>query len=128
GNISPAALGALRDALAADDLPEVWVLELSSFQLESTQSLRPDAAAVLNVTQDHLDWHGSMQAYVAAKARLLRMCDITIVNRDDPQVLAMVDDIKKLTVRSFGSDAPVLQGDLGLERSHDMTWLVASEA
>lgn len=128
GNISPAALGALRDALAADDLPEVWVLELSSFQLESTQSLHPDAAAVLNVTQDHLDWHGSMQAYVAAKARLLRMCDITIVNRDDPQVLAMVDGIKKLTVRSFGSDAPVLQGDLGLERSHDMTWLVASEA
>ncbi|MCC2597449.1 UDP-N-acetylmuramoyl-L-alanine--D-glutamate ligase [Pusillimonas sp. MFBS29] len=128
GNISPAALGALRDALAANDLPEVWVLELSSFQLESTRSLRPDAAVVLNVTQDHLDWHGSMQAYAAAKARLLNMSAITIVNRDDPQVMAMVDGISKLAVRSFGSDVPVLQGDLGLERSHDMTWLVAAEA
>src|SRR5690606_8319478 len=71
---------------------------------------------------------GSMQAYAAAKARLLAMSDVVIVNRDDPLVLAMVDDIRKTAVRSFGSDSPVLQGDLGLELSHDMTWLVASEA
>src|SRR5690606_1298254 len=73
GNIGPAALAALQSALDAGELPEVWVLELSSFQLESTHTLAPDAAVVLNVTQDHLDWHGSMQAYAAAKARLLHM-------------------------------------------------------
>lgn len=128
GNISPAALTALSDALAADDLPEVWVLELSSFQLESVRTLSPDAAVVLNVTQDHLDWHGSMQAYAAAKARLLGMSRVAIVNRDDPLVMAMVDDIKALAVRSFGRDLPVYQGDLGLERSHDMLWLTAAEA
>ena len=128
GNISPAALAALSDALANNDLPDVWVLELSSFQLESIHTLKPDAAVVLNVTQDHLDWHGGMQAYAAAKARLLSMSQIAIVNRDDPLVMAMVPDIKGLSIRSFGSDMPVYQGDLGLESSHDMLWLVASEA
>ncbi|MGP1613856.1 MAG: Mur ligase family protein, partial [Pollutimonas bauzanensis] len=108
GNISPAALAALRAALAADDLPDVWVLELSSFQLESTHTLAADAAVVLNVTQDHLDWHGSMQDYAAAKARLLKMAKIAIVNRDDPLVLGMVPDIKGLAVRSFGRDLPEL--------------------
>ena len=53
-----------------DALPEVWVLELSSFQLHSTYSLEADAATVLNVTQDHLDWHGDMDAYAADKARI----------------------------------------------------------
>ncbi|NYT86260.1 UDP-N-acetylmuramoyl-L-alanine--D-glutamate ligase [Pollutimonas harenae] len=128
GNISPAGLTALSDALEADDLPEVWVLELSSFQLESVHTLRPDAAVVLNVTQDHLDWHGSMQAYAAAKARLLNMSRVAIVNRDDPLVMAMVDKVEAQSVRSFGHDMPVYEGDLGLERSHDMLWLVAAEA
>jgi UDP-N-acetylmuramoylalanine--D-glutamate ligase len=68
GNISPAALDVLREALDNDALPQAWVLELSSFQLHSTFSLAPDAATVLNVTQDHLDWHGDMAAYAADKA------------------------------------------------------------
>src|SRR5690606_29690768 len=92
GNISPAALNALYDALASDDLPDVWVLELSSFQLETTRTLAPDAAVVLNLTQDHLDWHGSMQAYADAKARLLTLSRIAIVNRDDARVMGMVDN------------------------------------
>ena len=90
GNISPAALTALMGALDADDLPQVWVLELSSFQLETTHTLMADAAVVLNVTQDHLDWHGGMDAYAAAKARLLKMARIAIVNRDDPYTVDMV--------------------------------------
>ncbi len=118
GNISPAALSALSEALEADDLPEVWVLELSSFQLETIRTLAADAAVVLNVTQDHLDWHGAMQAYAAAKARLLTMAKIAIVNRDDPVVLDMVAAIGGLAVRSFGRDAPELVGDLGLENGH----------
>ena len=128
GNIGPAALAALQSALDAGELPEVWVLELSSFQLESTHTLAPDAAVVLNVTQDHLDWHGSMQAYAAAKARLLHMSRIAVVNRDDALVAAMVPDLEALNVRSFGSDSPAKEGDLGLERSGAVLWLAAAEA
>ncbi|MEO7008766.1 MAG: Mur ligase family protein, partial [Caldimonas sp.] len=70
GNIGPTMLQTLADALDADALPEVWVLELSSFQLDGVRDFAPTAAVVLNVTQDHLDWHGSMAAYVEAKARI----------------------------------------------------------
>ncbi|MGB6155848.1 MAG: UDP-N-acetylmuramoyl-L-alanine--D-glutamate ligase [Castellaniella sp.] len=123
GNISPAALHSLMDALQTDDLPALWVLELSSFQLETTHSLVADAAVVLNITQDHLDWHGSMQDYAAAKARLLEMARIRIINRDDARVSAMVEQPEALDVRSFGAGLPVLSGDLGLQSSHDLSWL-----
>lgn len=127
GNISPAALTALMEALDQDQLPDVWVLELSSFQLETTRSLSADAAVVLNVTQDHLDWHGSMQAYSQAKARLLTMACVAIVNRDDPLTTAMVSDLKGLNARSFGRDLPQWVGDMGLELGQGVSWLVACE-
>ena len=69
GNIGPTLLDTLGRALDAADadepmpLPEVWVLELSSFQLDGIEGFEPDAATVLNLTQDHLDWHGTMAAY-----------------------------------------------------------------
>ena len=128
GNISPAALESLIDALDTNALPDVWVLELSSFQLETTRTLRMTAAVVLNVTQDHLDWHGNMQAYGQAKARIYGMTDLLVVNRDDPTVMAMCDSLTGLNVRSFGRDAPMLTGDVGLESSHDVWWLTTSEA
>lgn len=128
GNISPAALAALVEAIEIGSLPDVWVLELSSFQLDAITSLAADAAVVLNVTQDHLDWHGDMQAYAAAKARLLKMTRIAIVNRDDPPVVAMVSDLRAAHVRSFGSSLPEFEGDLGLENSHGVQWLAAAEA
>ncbi|ALM86378.1 UDP-N-acetylmuramoyl-L-alanine--D-glutamate ligase [Bordetella sp. N] len=127
GNISPAALVALMDALDEDDLPQVWVLELSSFQLHTTHTLVADAAVVLNVTQDHLDWHGDMPAYAAAKARLLGMARIAIVNRDDALTLAMVERIEALNVRTFGRDAPALVGDLGLDQASGVAWLTSCE-
>ena len=89
GNISPTALDTLAARLEADDLPEVWLLELSSFQLATTESLVCDAAAVLNVTQDHLDWHGTMEAYASAKARIFGRLTQRVLNRDDARVLAM---------------------------------------
>lgn len=128
GNISPAALHALMDAMDHHDLPDVWVLELSSFQLETTYSLRMQAAAVLNVTQDHLDWHGDMQAYAQAKARIFSMADLCVVNRDDPRVMSMIQSINAMNVRSFGRDQPMLAGDVGIETSHDVHWLVTAEA
>lgn len=128
GNISPAALASLRQALAEDDLPDVWVLELSSFQLAATSSLAPDAAVVLNLTQDHLDWHGSMENYGAAKARLLQMAKIAIVNRDDSLVRAMVQDVGATDVRSFGADRPARVGDMGLDLQGSVNWLSAMDA
>lgn len=89
GNISPTALDTLRERLAGDDLPDVWVLELSSFQLATCESLVCDAATVLNLTQDHLDWHGSMDAYAEAKARIFGPFTQRVLNRDDPRVRAM---------------------------------------
>lgn len=125
GNISPPALAALMTALDDEALPEIWVLELSSFQLESTYSLTPDAAAVLNLSQDHLDWHGSMQAYAAAKARILAGASVSVVNRDDPAVMAMIQGLQAVSVRSFGRGRPEYEGDLGLEDSQGIEWLAA---
>ncbi|HAP26155.1 MAG TPA: UDP-N-acetylmuramoyl-L-alanine--D-glutamate ligase [Achromobacter sp.] len=128
GNISPAALSALMDALDSDALPQVWVLELSSFQLETTRTLMADAAVVLNVTQDHLDWHGGMQAYADAKGRLLKMSRVAIVNRDDPLTVDMVSSLNAMNVRSFGRDVPELVGDMGLELGQGVAWLTACES
>jgi UDP-N-acetylmuramoylalanine--D-glutamate ligase len=127
GNISPAAIKALMDALDQDDLPAVWVLELSSFQLVTTNSLRFAAAVVMNVTQDHLDWHLGMEDYAQAKSRIFQMSDICIVNRDDPLVVGMVPALTDVNVRSFGKAMPLLAGDFGIEPSHDVKWLVSAE-
>ncbi|WP_397475913.1 UDP-N-acetylmuramoyl-L-alanine--D-glutamate ligase [Pusillimonas sp.] len=128
GNIGPAALAALLDACEQGQLPDVWVLELSSFQLEFTSGLELDAAAVLNVTQDHLDWHGSIEAYAKAKARLLSMARVAVINRDDELVAGMVDDQRSPAVRSFGRSLPRWDGDLGLDGSAGLDWLAYCEA
>ena len=89
GNIGPTLLDTLASALDAAALPEVWVLELSSFQLDSASGFEASAATVLNITQDHLDWHGSMTAYAAAKARVFAGQGLMLLNREDPLVAAM---------------------------------------
>ena len=127
-------------------LPQVWVLELSSFQLDDVQDFNPSAATVLNVTQDHLDWHGTMAAYGAAKARIFgtgmgnnAMPDtVMVINRDDAVVEAMVPPpvtikptrrgeraklVSRRVVR-FGLDAPREPGDFGLVDEGGMAWLV----
>lgn len=84
GNISPSALDALMDAQDAGMLPEVWVLELSSFQLETTHHLKAAAATVLNLSEDHLDrYEGSLANYAAAKSRVFQGKGAMILNRDD---------------------------------------------
>ncbi|HSV51052.1 MAG TPA: UDP-N-acetylmuramoyl-L-alanine--D-glutamate ligase [Burkholderiaceae bacterium] len=90
GNIGPSLLDTLAERVDANTLPEVWVLELSSFQLEGVAAFEPTAAAVLNVTQDHLDWHGDMRAYAAAKARIFGAKTLMLLNREDPLVMAML--------------------------------------
>ncbi len=68
---------------------ELYVLELSSYQLESTESLDLKAAVVLNVTPDHMDRYGTIEDYAAAKARIFARCDVAVINLDDPLVVAM---------------------------------------
>ncbi len=84
GNLGRPALDLLQDAV-----PDLYVLELSSFQLETTRSLHARAATVLNVSSDHMDRYGSMEEYAAAKARIFETCDYAVVNMDDPLVRAM---------------------------------------
>lgn len=127
GNISPAALDALMQALEQQQLPDVWVLELSSFQMHTASSLKPNASTVLNITQDHLDWHGGMEHYMQSKAKLLAMSDVAVVNRDDALTLQMVDYVDDLHIRTFGSDESRLAGDFGVEYLNGMAWLCVSE-
>ncbi len=124
-------------------LPQVWVLELSSFQLEGVDNFEPTAATVLNLTQDHLDWHGSMDGYGAAKARIFGKHGVLVLNREDAGVMAMLDSAPvevsevvakpsraktpKVQVRAhltFGGDLPQRPGDYGIETINGMTWLV----
>jgi UDP-N-acetylmuramoylalanine--D-glutamate ligase len=119
GNIAPAALDALRIAIEQDALPQVWVLELSSFQLTVTESLAPDVAAILNVTQDHLDWHASMQHYLDAKQRIYRGAAVCVFNRDDPATRPRRD----AKLASFGTAAPAEDGDFGIALDGGLRWL-----
>jgi UDP-N-acetylmuramoylalanine--D-glutamate ligase len=122
GNISPAALTALMAAQDANALPQIWVLELSSFQLETTATLNPAVATVLNVSDDHLDRYAGLDAYAAAKARIFSGDGVQVLNRDDARVRAMA--LAGRRVISFGLDAPPAAVDFGLRDQGGETWLV----
>jgi UDP-N-acetylmuramoylalanine--D-glutamate ligase len=126
GNISPAALDVLRAALDTDTLPQAWVLELSSFQLHTTFSLRADCATVLNLTQDHLDWHGDMAAYGRDKARIFGRDTVRVLNRDDANVMRMLDPGARCI--SFGAGAALASDCFGLQNERGMDWLAVAVA
>ena len=136
GNISPAALEKLMSCLDTsdqlEDMPDIWVLELSSFQLVYTYSLNPAAATVLNLSQDHLDWHGDMQSYATAKANIFGKDTICILNRDDALVMNLLTDDQKAehSIVTFGANRPDEQGAFGIEhdlRAGGIDWLVWAE-
>jgi UDP-N-acetylmuramoylalanine--D-glutamate ligase len=120
-----------------ETLPEVWVLELSSFQLDGVANFEPTAGAVLNLTQDHLDWHGDMAAYGRAKARIFGRESVIVANRDDAEVEGLVPapvfvkgsrgkpgrTVSRRVVR-FGLNPPTAPGDFGLTEEGGLTWLV----
>jgi UDP-N-acetylmuramoylalanine--D-glutamate ligase len=118
GNIGTPALD-----LLADPEPALHVLELSSFQLETTESLAPVAATVLNVCADHLDRYDSLEAYAAAKARLLSRAATAVINRDDPVVAAMAGGRRRVT---FGLGEPE-SGQWGLVMRDGEPWLACGE-
>ncbi|UOF93554.1 MAG: UDP-N-acetylmuramoyl-L-alanine--D-glutamate ligase [Bordetella sp.] len=124
GNIGPSALWALMKAMDRNELPKVWVLELSSFQLYDLKSLMPTAAILLNLSEDHLDWHGSMDEYCECKIRLLKMAKIAFINRDDPIISSMVYKTGKTEIKSFGTNLPNLVGDMGIKLGKNgLSWL-----
>ncbi|HEX5364865.1 MAG TPA: UDP-N-acetylmuramoyl-L-alanine--D-glutamate ligase [Gallionella sp.] len=118
GNISPAVLDVVL--ARGEKQPEVWVLELSSFQLETTENLNADAATVLNISEDHLDRYSGMDGYAGAKARIFRGCAVQLLNRDDLRSMSMAQQ----RAVSFGLDAPRNEDDWGVERDGGDIWLV----
>ncbi|MCX8145967.1 MAG: UDP-N-acetylmuramoyl-L-alanine--D-glutamate ligase [Azovibrio sp.] len=115
GNISPSLLDALMTALDAGRLPAVWVLELSSFQLETTQFLYADVATVLNLSEDHLDRHHDMAGYAAAKARIFQGQPLRVLNRDDDWSLSMGGCGDRMV--TFGLNPPPRPGHYGLKEA-----------
>lgn len=128
GNIGPAMLARLADALDANDLPEVWVIEASSFQLAATTTFAPSAAALLNLSSDHLDWHRDFAEYAAAKGNIFGPATVRVLNRDDAQVMQFApqhpSDVRCLT---FGLEAPQHGGDYGLLQENGIAWLTLAE-
>ncbi len=119
GNIGVPVLDLLT---SAERVPDWYVLELSSFQLETTSSLRPKAAAVLNVSPDHMDRYPDLNAYTKAKARIFHGAGVAVVNRDDPATLALVPPQRSTC--TFGCSAPQRDDELGLIAHGGTWWLV----
>ncbi|MFO1299367.1 MAG: UDP-N-acetylmuramoyl-L-alanine--D-glutamate ligase [Burkholderiaceae bacterium] len=151
GNIRPAMLDALGAAIDAGALPQAWVIELSSFQLALAHSFAPDAATILNVSEDHLDWHATMDSYVAAKRRIYAPGTVAVFDRGDlvtaplragpaPALRGTAaggarasGDARAAVAAAplriaFGADAPQAAGEFGLVREGSLTWLAQAVA
>ncbi len=120
GNIGTPVLELLRTPE-----PQVYVLELSSFQLGTTESLRPLAATVLNVSADHMDRYRDLAEYTAAKARIFTGAGTMVLNRDDARVLALAAPARRIV--SFGLDAPQTDDDFGVREYAGEDWLVRGD-
>ncbi|MCP5159031.1 MAG: UDP-N-acetylmuramoyl-L-alanine--D-glutamate ligase [Gammaproteobacteria bacterium] len=116
GNLGTPAL----DLWSNLDAPEWYVLELSSFQLETTDSLNARVATVLNISPDHLDRYDHLDEYIAAKRRIFRGDGVIVANADDPVVMTMVEPGRKTVRFTLGEPGT---GDFGLHREGGETWL-----
>ena len=121
GNIGLPVLDALASIEAGARWPDVFVLELSSYQLETTSSLRAVAATVLNVSANHMDRYAGIADYAGAKARIFLGATVQVINRDDPIVRLM--RLPGRTVQTFGAGVPLSEEEWGLVERADGTWL-----
>jgi len=99
---------------------DLYILELSSFQLESLHSLKPVAAAVLNVSPDHMDRYESYEEYIETKQHIYNACKVAVINRDDDSVVAM--ESGQNFISGFTLNEPA-HGDYGLRTFEEKTWL-----
>jgi len=111
--------------LLSEQEPDCYILELSSFQLEYTQSLNAQVATVLNISEDHMDRYDSINDYIAAKQRAFRGSGVLVLNRDDPQVMNLAEPVRKII--TFGLDEPE-RNDYGIRRSNGEVLLCRGEA
>lgn len=116
GNIGLPVLDAL-----GMETPDVYVLELSSFQLETTASLEVDAATMLNLSEDHMDRYASLQDYAIAKARIFYNTKLQVLNRDDAWSMLMARP--KLAQVTFGLSGNADDASYGLNQIDGETWL-----
>ena len=121
GNIGLPVLDALENQVQGIGAGTIYVLELSSFQLETTHSLNPTAATVLNISQDHLDRYASMTEYSQAKGRVFRGDGVQIINRDDRRSAAMAQPGRQTF--SFGLDEPQTENEWGTQTTQGERWL-----
>jgi UDP-N-acetylmuramoylalanine--D-glutamate ligase len=148
GNVSPAMLDVLRERLNSGVLPHAWILELSSFQLATSRSMRTDAACVLNVSQDHLDWHHDLADYAAAKSKIYDNAALCLFNRQDAltvpaKALSALDEYRHARktrprlsaglavpapVISFGTDEPREIDCFGLVQGGGVSWLAERQS
>ncbi|MCL9684774.1 UDP-N-acetylmuramoyl-L-alanine--D-glutamate ligase [Legionella maioricensis] len=122
GNIGTPVLDLLDDEHQYD----LWVLELSSFQLDLTFSLSPVVATILNVTPDHLDRHHTLEAYTQAKQQIYHQAKIALFNRDDPYTTPTVQDNSNQQCISFGKSRPAT-GNWGLIDQENKTYLAKGD-
>ena len=115
GNLGTPALSLLREPA-----PDAYVLELSSFQLEATETLYCRAAGLLNLSPDHIDRHGSFEEYRKIKHRLYRHAEVAVFNRDDSNTRPGITAGRAV---SFGLDAPLHDDDFGLREHAGQAWL-----
>jgi UDP-N-acetylmuramoylalanine--D-glutamate ligase len=140
GNIAPAMLDALGAELDQQRWPQAWVLELSSFQLHASHGFEPTIGTLLNISDDHLDWHPTRAHYIEAKSKVWGVAAQRLLNRDDAEVMAFkpADPPAKNRRRkdaepmppawySFGLDVPTRAGDWGVESVNGMAWLVRAK-
>jgi UDP-N-acetylmuramoylalanine--D-glutamate ligase len=121
GNIGLPVLDALTAIEDGAEVPQIFVLELSSFQLESTKSLEADSAAMLNLTEDHLDRYASLADYAAAKQRVFAGSGVQVLNRDDPRSMTMAQPGR--ATATFGLGRPANDAEWGLGRARDRQFL-----
>ncbi|MGH8803070.1 MAG: UDP-N-acetylmuramoyl-L-alanine--D-glutamate ligase [Casimicrobiaceae bacterium] len=123
GNIGNPVLDELTRCEEGTLWPSVFVLELSSYQLETTSSLAPAAATVLNVSANHMDRYSGIADYASAKARVFAHAAVQVLNRDDPIVRLMRRPGR--TVQTFGAGVPLSEEEWGLVERGGHTWLAS---
>lgn len=116
GNIGKPVLDLLDEPV-----PDFYVLEISSFQLDTTYSLRPKLASILNISPDHLDRHKTLAAYIQAKQRIYQHCEIALWNREDPNTYP---NYKPKKIISFGLESQTSDPEaFGLQVINQTTYL-----
>jgi len=104
------------------DVPDIYVLELSSFQLETTSTLNADAATVLNISEDHMDRYAGLEDYAQAKARIFAGHGVQVLNRQDAWSMGMA--IQNRPIVTFGLDEADAENNYGLKHQADKTFLM----